>query len=454
MASSGMHAQPGQRPAATARGHRRRPHLGAALAWLLLLAAFGAASAQAPAGTVRVDLAAVTGEVGPYVYGVNYGPYSAVPVDFFPQLQAAGLDFIRFPGGRWGDLNDIRPNQLDMLKIYADLMGAETSIHVRLETGTPEQAAELVRYVNLERGFGVRHWYVGNEPSLYGEHFTVDDLNENWRAIALAMLEVDPDILLVGPEPHQWLGLPGRDLVDAQGREWVRGFLEVNGDLIDVVAVHRYPFPLNSGHPVTTVDQMRENVWEWTHLISRLRSLAEEVTGRTDLRYAVTEANSHWAGLIGGEATNDSHFNAIWWADVLGKLIADGAYMVNYFDLHSSDGRGGFGLFSNSGMRPSYYVYQLYQRFGHELLETSSTAEWVSAYAARRDDGAITLIVTNLGDEARTVALEWLGDGAGGFVEALLLDPDHRAASVPDPRSADGRSMTLPARSAMLLVLR
>ncbi len=435
------------------RSRAARPRLGAALACLLLLATFSTASAQAQAGAIRVDLGVLTGEVGPYVYGVNYGPYSAVPVDFFPQLQAAGLDFIRFPGGRWGDLNDIRPNQLDMLMLYANLMEAETSIHVRLETGTPEQAAELVRYVNVERDLGVRHWYVGNEPSLYGEHFTVDDLNRGWRAIAEAMLAVDPDIMLVGPEPHQWLGLPGRDLVDANGREWVRGFLEANGDLIDVVAVHRYPFPLNSGNPVTTVQQMRENTVEWTQLISRLRALSEEVTGRSDLRYAVTEANSHWAGLIGGEATNDSHFNAIWWADVLGKLIVDGAYMVNYFDLHSADGRGGFGLFSNTGMRPSYYVYQLYQRFGSSLLEASSTAQWVSAYAARRDDGAFTLILTNLADEAQTVELELLGDDVGSFAEALLLDPDHSAASIPDPRSADGRSISLPARSAMLLVL-
>src|SRR5690606_18504648 len=156
-------------------------------------------------------------------------------------------------------------NQLDMLMVYAGLLDAETSIHVRLLNGTPEKAAELVRYTNVERGFGVRHWYVGNEPSLHGDHYTVDDLNRHRPATATAMLEVDPDIVLVGPEPHQWLGLEGRDLVDATGREWVRGFLEVNGDLVDVVAVHRYPFPQGGGQTVTTVDDLRHNVWEWTH---------------------------------------------------------------------------------------------------------------------------------------------------------------------------------------------
>ena len=47
-------------------------------------------------------------------------------------------------------------------------------------------------------------------------------------------------------------------------------------------------------------------------------------------------------------------------ADVLGKLIYDGPYMVNYFDLQSSNARGGWGLLSSSGARPSYDVYQLY----------------------------------------------------------------------------------------------
>lgn len=44
-----------------------------------------------------------------------------------------------------------------------------------------------------------------------------------------------------------------------------------------------------------------------------------------------------WGGSLGGEATNDSRFNAIWWADALGKLIEDGTSIVARFDLQSSD---------------------------------------------------------------------------------------------------------------------
>lgn len=410
------------------------------------------AAAVTAEGAITVATGEVIGVVGPHVYGANFGPLGVIPIDLFPQAAASGITFLRFPGGFWGDSNDIRTSQVDQLMRIAQLLGgAEVSVHTRLLNGTPEAAAALVSYA-LEKGYDIRYWHVGNEPSLFPD-FTVARLNSEWREIALAMLAVDPDITLIGPEPHQWTGLPGNELVDSEGVDWLTGFLAANGDLIDIVAVHRYPFPRSAGNPATTVEDLRQNVDEWTHLISRLRQVAVETTGRSDLRFAVTEANSHWSATSGGEATNDSHFNAIWWADVLGKLIVDGAYMVNYFDLQSPEGRGGWGLLGSLAPRPSYYVYQLYQRFGEELVAASSSAPHVSAYAATRADGALTLIVTNLNDDPRSVALE-LSGAAHDFEEALLLDPTRSAASIPDPRTDDGARVLLPGRSALLLVLR
>lgn len=413
---------------------------------LALILASAMATAQTD-GTITIDPASIVGTVGPYVYGANYGPLSVVPVGLFDAARASGITFLRFPGGNYGDVNNVRPFDIDMLMTVSKLIGAEPSIHVRLQNGSPEAAADMVRYT-IDKGYDIEHWYVGNEPSLYAD-YSVERLNREWRAIALAMLEVDPDIVLIGPEPHQWTGLPGSTLVDASGTEWVDGFLRENGDLVDIVAVHRYPFPRSDSDPTTTVADLRANTLEWTGLISRLRAVAENATGRTDYRYGVTEANSHWSASSGGEATNDSLFNAIWWADVLGKLISDGAYMVNYFDLQSPEGRGGWGLLGSNAPRPSYYVYQLYQRFGDRLVAASSTAEYVSVYAALRADEGLSVIVTNLNDEARSVALSF--DGAEALEATLLLDVEHSAAEVPDPRTVDGTVLALPARSVTLL---
>ncbi|MBN1965502.1 MAG: hypothetical protein JW910_12705, partial [Anaerolineae bacterium] len=257
-------------------------------------------------GVLTADAGAVVGEISPYVYGANFGPLSVVSVDLFEAAQNSGITFLRFPGGRWGDLNDMRPFHIDMYMSVVELMGVEPSIHVRLENGTPEAAAELVRYCNIENDYNVRFWYIGNEPTLFDD-YTTDDLNREWRAIAEAMLAVDPDIILIGPEPHQWNGTTVTP-DDAAGRDFTEEFLRANGDLVDVVAVHRYPFPASAANPVTSIEDLRENAPEWSEILPRLRALIEETTGRTDLPVAVTEANSHWSGNANGEATPDSHY--------------------------------------------------------------------------------------------------------------------------------------------------
>src|SRR5690606_28573028 len=79
--------------------------------WLLSAALLIFAHAQGPAGEgaaleepgIFIDPTQVVGEVGPYVYGANYGPLSAIAVDQFELAAASGIEFLRFPGGAWGD---------------------------------------------------------------------------------------------------------------------------------------------------------------------------------------------------------------------------------------------------------------------------------------------------------------------------------------------------------------
>ncbi|MBN2471616.1 MAG: hypothetical protein JXN59_12915 [Anaerolineae bacterium] len=416
----------------------------------LLLLCLGS-TLQAQQGGLLVDASQSLGTISPYVYGANYGPLSAVTVELIPQAQESGITFLRFPGGRWGDLNNIQPAQIDMFMRTVRMIGAEPNIHVRLENGTPEQAAELVRYTNIEKEYNVRYWSVGNEPNLFDDYTTIDH-NTQWRAIAEAMLEVDPEIILIGPDVSQWAGIPGVDPIDPEGRDWLREFLLANGDMIDIVTVHRYPFPRDASYPVTTIDDLRGNAAEWSAILPNLRAVIEETTGRTDLPVAVTEANSHWSGTIRGEATPDSHFNAIWWADALGRMINEQPAIVAYFELQTQDARGGWGILSRFEVRPTYYTYQLYQRFGTELLHAESAAEQVSIYAALRDDGALTLMVVNLADDPQTVPLDIQGFTPGEGIETYRLDPEHQAELVDSPDLSEG-ALTLPGQSVTLYII-
>jgi len=82
----------------------------------------------------------------------------------------------------------------------------------------------------------------------------------------------------------------------------------------------------------TTIEDLRDNPGEWDVIIPNLRALIRDTIGR-DLPVAVTEVNSHWDIRSGGETSPDSEYHAIWWADVLGRMIRQQVEIVNYFNL-------------------------------------------------------------------------------------------------------------------------
>ncbi len=398
--------------------------------------------------TLYVDAGQRLGAISPFVYGTNFGPWSVVPYDLQSQAEAAGITYLRFPGGDWGDQNNLRPFHIDPFIELTRQMGAEPSISVRLQGGTPDAAAELVRYVNVERGYGVRYWSIGNEPSLYSD-YDIERYNAEWRLFAETMLAVDPGIMLVGPDIHQYTTSFATDPKDTAGKDWMRGFLLANGDLVDVVSIHRYPFPASMAAAKTTIDDLRANSREWDEIIPHLREVIQEVTSR-DLPIAVTEVNTHWSSAVGGEATPDSFYAAIWWGDVLGRLIRQRVEIVAHFALHSNNAIGGWGLLGRSEVRPAYCVYQIYQRFGSELVYASSDDPDLSLYAALRDRGALTLVAINLGPEEKTYPLHVEGF-APGQAEVWRFDAEQAAERI--GAQALDAEITMPGQSITLYVL-
>jgi hypothetical protein len=323
--------------------------------------------------------------------------------------------------------------------------------------GSPKAAAELVRYCNVDNDYDVQYWGIGNEPNLYTpytmyEDYDTERYNAEWREFAEAMLAVDPDIVLIGPGTSQYTGDPETDPRDEAGRDWMREFLLTNGDLVDIVGIHRYPFPTNMSDPSPTIDELRVNSHEWDTIIPNLRALIRETTGR-DLPVAVSEINSNWTHAIGGEATPDSFYNAIWWGDVLGRLIRQRVEIVAHFLLQCKTGQGGWGLLGRFEVRPTYYVYQMYKHFGDELLYTSSNDPDVSIYAARREDGALTMMIINLGPEEKHKLLHLADATAPSRANVWLFDADHQAEVIGTRVIADGTEITLPPQSISLYVL-
>jgi len=411
-----------------------------------------------------VDPAKDLGPISPYVYGSNYGPWTAVPADLYQTALDSHITVLRFPGGRWGNENDIQTYQLDMFMDFCRKMGAIATIHVRFQGGTPEKAAEWVRYANIEKGYGIVYWSIGNEPDYElenGKKIDPKDFNPRWRAMALAMKAVDPTIKIMGPELSQWGVIvgnvmhgqipkyPPRETPAFTRQDWMTEFLKANGDLVDIVTVHRYPMYSPSSTFKITPPRLRENAVEWNQYVVYLRSVIHEITGR-DIPVAFTEINSDPSAVVSGVASPDSFYNAIWYADILGRLIQERVFMVNQFVLGGNS--GGLPMLYPGQIRPIYYVFQMYYRFGNEQVLATSGKQYVDIFAARRPDGTLTLMVINMLDTEQTIPLKVEGVNLSS-ADVWLFDATHNAVDLGQQAFPADGNVVLPAQSITLYAL-
>jgi alpha-L-arabinofuranosidase len=348
----------------------------------------------------------------------------------------------------------MKPFQIDQLMLFAKQAGGMPTISVRMLGGKPETAAELVRYANLEKKYGVTYWSIGNEPNIYtllnqaDYDYTTEHLNKDWRAIALAMKEADPTIKLLGPELSQWNDSYETTPKDSAGRDWMTEFLKTNGDLVDVVSIHRYP--MHSPTKEVTVDDLRENTRKWAGEVEYLRSLMREILGR-ELPISITEVNSDPSSAQLQEASPDSFYNSIWYADILGQTLNADVFMVNQWVL--SQRTTGLGLIDGDEPRPTFFVFPLYKNFGSEQVYASSGAEFVDVFASKRADGALTLMIINLSDEEQRLPLQVEGIRLNE-AEVWLLDATHNAENLGTQPFPTDSIVTFPAQSAMLLIIK
>ena len=192
--------------------------------------------------------------------------------DVMEEVRELGVPIVRYPGGNfvsgynWLDgigpkqerprvldkaWNAINTNQFgtDEFLLWCKMVGTNPLIGLNLGTGTPEQAAALVEYCNVEKGtrwsdlrrkngvaepYKVDHWCLGNEmdgPWQIG-HMTATQYGLKAADAARQMRYVDTDLKLVacgssGPFMPTYL-------------EWDREVLEQCYEYVDALSLHRY----------------------------------------------------------------------------------------------------------------------------------------------------------------------------------------------------------------------
>src|SRR5688572_27434153 len=200
-----------------------------ALALAASTVAWPAVAADQPI-TVTVDARAGLEPVSDTAIGVNHAIWDThLGSDAVADLmRAAGVNLMRYPGGSYSDIYHWRdhtapggyvaPNtDFDTFMAGVRRAGARPMVTANYGTGTAQEAADWVRYANVEKGYGVRYWEIGNENygnGHYGTEWEADhhpDKSPAYyanlvRQYSAAMKAVDPTIQVgaVLTMPGEW----------------------------------------------------------------------------------------------------------------------------------------------------------------------------------------------------------------------------------------------------------
>ncbi|MEV0531067.1 cellulose binding domain-containing protein [Kitasatospora sp. NPDC050463] len=407
--------------------------------------ATAAPSAAASSVSVSVDAALQLATIPATGVGTNVAVYdgtmnaAATP----GLLRTAGMGAVRYPGGSYADIYHwqtgtaeggryVAPNTgFDAFMGTVRAAGAQPVITANYGSGTPQEAADWVRYANVTKGYGITYWEIGNEVygnGQYGAAWEYDThasksattYATNLVQYASAMKAVDPSIKIgaVLTTPGNWPdGLVG----PGDTMDWNHTVLSIAGSKVDFVIVHSYP---GSTSPA---DLLTKPQAEIPNIAGSVRALINQYTGSNapNVGIAVTEVN----------ATNyrTTSPNGLFAPDEYLTWMENGAFTVDWWALHNgtdcsklSTVEGAteyedYGMLSSGASCepplntpfPAYYGTQMISRLGapgDTLVKAASSSSLLSAHAVRRANGDVTVMLINKDPKnSATVNLSYTG---------------------------------------------
>lgn len=403
-------------------------------------------------------------------------------------LRAAGVRMLRYPGGSYADIYHwedhtapggyVAPNtDFDTFVAAARRVGAQPMIIANYGTGTPQEAADWVRYANITRRYGAKYWTIGNENygnGLYGATWEADDhpdkrasyYAEQVVRYAEAMKAVDPTIKVgaVLTMPGNW---PDGLTAEGDPGPWNQAVLTIAGPKIDFVDVHWYPG-----------GSAAESLARTSHIPDAIYLLRQQIN-----RYAGPNASRIGISLteLNVDEGRTTQPGALFLADAYSGLLAHGVFTVQWWNVHNGIGEvstvagqtdyGDFGLLSSGGCTDDgtvcqpplntpfapYHALSMMNRFvaaGDQFIRAGTSEPLVAAHAVRRRNGDLAVLLINKDPEkAYRVAIDY-----AGFTPAAVAPTVHTftsgATSITTERRGSATRRTLPPYSLTTLVLR
>ncbi|WP_246886016.1 LPXTG cell wall anchor domain-containing protein [Streptomyces sp. GESEQ-4] len=406
----------------------------------------------APTVGIHVDAGTSLGTVPSSGVGLNtgFGDEHMGTAKVTSLMKAAGVRQLRYPGGsgadeyHWkthtsGDGTGWIPSNTDFDSFMATAkkVGAQPILTANYGSGTPQEAADWVKYANVDKGYGVKYWEIGNE--VYGNGHYGDgkgwetdnhadkspkEYGKNLVAYSKAMKAVDPKVKIgaVLTTPGFW---PDKEKAPGDSADWNNTVLSIAGSSIDFVIVHWYPGGKTTADLLNTPSRI-------AGVRSSLRSLIAKYTGSraASVEIAVTEN-----GAVGSPAQT-SQAAALFAPDTYMTWFEQGATHVDWWNLHNGTDQApttvhGQTDYQDGGVLsagtcaggkcepprdtpfPTYWGIRSLTALakpGDTMVKSSSRNSSVAVHAVRSSNGGLNVMLINKSPQsAAQVSLSYAG---------------------------------------------
>ena len=326
------------------------------------------------------------------------------------------------PAPAWATQGVATPTSLRALAAVLRRTGWRVILGVNLRHYDPARAVDEASYAARILGSKLAAIEPGNEPDHYG--ISEETYLQRFRGYARALRAALPAVPLVGPATA------------SHGTAWLRTFARQQaGDRqISTLTSHIYPESACDGRRPTIADLLSLRDW---HREKEAVDAAVSAGAMDHVPAIIDETNS--AVCWGAAGTSDTFASALWTLDYTLLLAHEGLAEVNFqtriagcaeYSPLCDIGRG-----RHLVARPDFYglLAALQVPPGRFLVLTDPHMASLRAYAVRSKDGALSVVLDNLGGPA-TVTVRLPRQSYHSASETTLR-PRHRSASPRPPRA-------------------
>lgn len=320
-------------------------------------------------------------------------------------IKNSGCSIIRF-GGIAPDRN--MPTNYQYIKMIDSIRakGMEPIIQVPFHNNryTAQQAADIVKYINITKDRKIKYWIIANEPDLSYSYTTSAQIANYFRAFASAMKAIDPTILIIGPECAWFNKGIITGLTTPNGPDDITGKDAAGRYYLDVISFHTYPFNGTQTRAdvvskLTAAGSLNDNL---IYLNSRVAASnnTHNRTGSAAIKTAITEANINWQNSttdnLNGVGAN-SFIGGQFVAEMMGIGMKNSLDFINIWSVvegNSITNNIGFIDGSTNKKKPLYHHFKLLaDNFKGNYVHGTTNQVNVKSFGSKNSEQTCVLIL-------------------------------------------------------------